>query len=260
MTETDDECRRPPHGEFLGLPICLLTPAQSVELIIRRSGEAYGYVVTPNAYHVVSVRERPELLLPVYRESFMSLCDSQIIRGLAALEGKHFPHVTGSDLVTALLAQLNAAALDIERKRLLVVGPDTAAERALRARYPQLDVEVMPAPAGLARDPELRLQTAQACIARPWDILLLCVGCPAQELIASLIGKLGRRAGVALCVGAAIDFIVGRRARAPKLLQRLGLEWAHRLALEPGRLWRRYLVESPKIFAIFLATRLARRP
>jgi exopolysaccharide biosynthesis WecB/TagA/CpsF family protein len=251
--------RRPPHDEFLGLPFCLLTAAQSVDLIVRRSAQPYGYVVTPNAYHVVSVREHPDLL-PVYRDAFMSLCDSQIIRGLAATERKYLPHVTGSDLVAALLASQNAPVPASERKRLLVVGPDRSAERALRARYPQLDVEVLPAPSGLAQSPELRLQVAQACTGRTWDILLLCVGCPAQELIASHIGKLGRRSGIALCVGAAVDFVIGRRARAPKLLQRLGLEWAYRLLSEPARLWRRYLVESPKIFGIFLAARLARRP
>jgi exopolysaccharide biosynthesis WecB/TagA/CpsF family protein len=208
---------------------------------------------------VVSVSEQPELL-PVYRDAFMSLCDSQIIRGLAATEHKYLPRVTGSDLVATLLANQNSRAPGSERKRLLVVGPDLAVERALRARFPGLDVEVLPAPSGLAQSAELRLQVAQACVNRPWDILLLCVGCPAQELIASQIGKLGRRSGVALCVGAAVDFVIGRRARAPKLLQQLGLEWAYRLLSEPGRLWRRYLVESPKIFGVFLAARLARRP
>jgi exopolysaccharide biosynthesis WecB/TagA/CpsF family protein len=86
------------------------------------------------------------------------------------------------------------------------------------------------------------------------------VGCPAQELIAGEIGRLGRTRGIALCVGASIDFVIGRRPRAPKWLQRCGLEWAYRLVSEPRRLWRRYLVESPRIFGIFLAARFARRP
>lgn len=260
MPQKISKDRRPPHVEFLGLPFCLLSPAQSVDLIVQRCDETYGYVVTPNAHHVVNVREQPDLLLPIYRDALMSLCDSQIIRGLAILERKHLPHVTGSDLVAALLSVQSARAVEFKRRRLLVVGPDVAAERALQARYPGLNVEVLPAPAGLAQSAELRKQVARSCLERPWDILLLCVGCPAQELIAHLIGQLGRRSGIALCVGASIDFVVGRRARAPKLLQRIGLEWAFRLASEPRRLWRRYLVKSPRIFSIFLATRFARRP
>lgn len=259
MTQSDRHCLQPPHDTFLGVPFCLLTSPQAIELIIWRSVQAYAYVVTPNAYHVVTVREQPELLLPIYRNAFMSLCDSQIIRALATLERKHLPHVTGSDLVAALLADQNARAAGLERKRLLVVGPDTSAANALRANYPNLNIDVLPAPPGLADNAQLRLEVARACIGRPWDILLLCVGCPAQELIASLIGELGRRSGVALCVGAAIDFVIGRRSRAPRFLQRVGLEWAYRLLSEPRRLWRRYLVECPKIFGIFLATRLARR-
>ena len=99
---------------------------------------------------------------------------------------------------------------------------------------------------------------ARACANRSWDILLLCVGCPAQELIAQELAAFGCKSGIALCVGASIDFLTGKCVRAPLWLQRLGLEWAYRLGREPLRLWRRYLVESPKIFRIFMAERALR--
>jgi exopolysaccharide biosynthesis WecB/TagA/CpsF family protein len=69
------------------------------------------------------------------------------------------------------------------------------------------------------------------------------------------IGELGCTTGIALCVGAAIDFLTGARVRSPAWVQRLGLKWAYRLPQKPGRLWRRYLIDSPKIFRIFIATR-----
>jgi N-acetylglucosaminyldiphosphoundecaprenol N-acetyl-beta-D-mannosaminyltransferase len=96
-------------------------------------------------------------------------------------------------------------------------------------------------------------------MSRRWDIALLCVGCPAQELIAQQLAELGCRSGIALCVGASIDFLTGTRPRAPLWLQRFSLEWAYRLAQEPSRLWRRYLIESPKILHIFIAMRMQRR-
>ena len=243
-----------PHIEFLGLPFCILTQAEVIRAIAADCGAPYRYVVTPNSYHIVSAHKEPERLLPIYRAAWLSLCDSRIVRALALLDHRTLPLVTGSDLVAALLVYLNA---DTPR-RILVVGPPRGVEVALRATYPNLALEVMPAPHALAHNAELRLAVARACAARGWDIVLLCVGCPAQEMIAQALGEIGCKSGVALCVGASIDFLTGERTRAPLWVQKLSLEWAYRLAQEPGRLWRRYLVESPRILRIFFATRQPR--
>jgi N-acetylglucosaminyldiphosphoundecaprenol N-acetyl-beta-D-mannosaminyltransferase len=253
---TEDE-HHPRHVEFLGLRFCLLSRQQAVRLIIERCGAPYRYVVTPNAYDVVMAHDIAGMMA-VYRGAWLSLCDSRILRALARLERHALPLAPGSDLVPALLAELNAGDPAQPSRRLLVVGPPRAVETALRAAYPNLAFDVMPAPAGLTRDAKARLAVAHACNDRSWDILLLCVGGPAQQLIARQIAELGRTYGIALCVGAAIDFVTGARARAPLWMQRLSMEWAYRLVREPGRLWRRYLVESPKIFRIFLATRAIR--
>ena len=138
-------------------------------------------------------------------------------------------------------------------KRVLIVGPSHHAALTLRARFPRLDFEVLPAPPGLSQSAQARLAVARACLNRRWDIALLCVGFPAQALIARQVGELGRQSGIALCVGASIDFLTGAQRRAPYWLQRLGLEWAYRLASEPRRLWRRYLIEAPKIETTDLA-------
>ena len=249
-----------PHDEFLGLRFSRLSLADAVRAIVARCDQPFAYVVTPNAPHIVMVHRQPQLLSAVYRGAWLSLCDSQIVRRLAALQGLALPLVTGSDLVAALLAEQDAPAPPGGRKRLLIVGPDASTERALRARYPQLHATVLGAPMGLAQNAALRQDIAQDCMRRDWDILLLCVGCPAQELIASDIARRGGHAGVALCVGASIDFLTGRSSRAPRLLQALGLEWAFRLVREPRRLWRRYLVDAPGVLRIFLAGLLARRP
>jgi N-acetylglucosaminyldiphosphoundecaprenol N-acetyl-beta-D-mannosaminyltransferase len=86
--------------------------------------------------------------------------------------------------------------------------------------------------------------------------VLVGLGAPKQEL---WIHR--RRAAlspaVAVGVGAAIDFLAGHVRRAPPFVARAGLEWAWRLAAEPRRLWRRYLVRDPR-FALVLARELAR--
>jgi exopolysaccharide biosynthesis WecB/TagA/CpsF family protein len=262
-TPADVDPLRPPHADFLGMPFCLLSSAQALDLIVSRRGAPYRYVVTPNAYHVVTAHDQPGRLLPIYRDAWLSLCDSRIVRALARLENRALPLVTGSDLVAALLSTLNGLELSSKSAssrppRLLIVGPQRTIGRALHDAYPDLRFSILTAPAGLGKYPQLRHAIARACLDLEWDILLLCVGCPAQELIARQLGRLGRSNGVALCVGASIDFLTGPRSRAPRWIQRLHLEWAYRLMQEPRRLWRRYLVESPKIIRIFVTTRGAR--
>ena len=69
------------------------------------------------------------------------------------------------------------------------------------------------------------------------------MGVPRQE---EFIMEFGEQTGVNLAVpvGGSFDVIAGIRKRAPKWLQRIGMEWFFRLAQEPGRLWRRYLVTN----------------
>lgn len=249
---------RPPHVEFLGLPFALLSQADVIRHTVESLDAPYRYVVTPNAYHVVAAHDDPVRLLPIYRNAWLSLCDSRIVQRLARLERHGLPLVTGSDLVPALLSALCAGGRSRPPRRILIVGPPRDTVTTLQAAYPDLAFEALPAPSGLAQRADLRLAIARACLQRDWDVALLCVGCPAQELIAHQLGELGCGKGVALCVGAAIEFLTGARTRAPRWLQNLSLEWAFRLAQEPARLWRRYLVESPKIVRIFMTARLSR--
>jgi N-acetylglucosaminyldiphosphoundecaprenol N-acetyl-beta-D-mannosaminyltransferase len=80
------------------------------------------------------------------------------------------------------------------------------------------------------------LQTVADC--QP-DLVLIGLGAPKQEL---WIGRHADQlqAKAALCIGATIDFIAGEKSRAPRIMQKLGLEWIHRVATEPKRLAKRY--------------------
>jgi exopolysaccharide biosynthesis WecB/TagA/CpsF family protein len=249
---------QPPHSEFLGLRFFLGSQADALRLIIRHSGSPYRYVVTPNAYDIVVAHEAAGRSMPIYRGAWLSVCDSRIVRALARLDGRTLPLITGSDLVAELFATLNDHDRRRAPKRVLIVGPPRRTEAALRAAYPNVDLEVLPAPAGLSQNAEPRLAVVRACLNRRWDIALLCLSYPAQGLIARQLAELGRKSGVALCVGASIDYLTGVQKRAPPRLRRLGLEWAYRLATQPRRLWRRYLVESPKVAGIFLNAKLER--
>jgi exopolysaccharide biosynthesis WecB/TagA/CpsF family protein len=240
-----------PTTPYLGLDFAHTSP-QAMVRRLRQPWPRFGYVVTPNASHMVKLRRNAQLQA-IYRRADAVLCDSQILRALAYTAGRDLPLVTGSDLVADLMTAENAdPARDI-----LIVGGHARDMAALRARYPRARLRHLDAPHGLARDPRLRRMLVERLLHDPFDIVLLCVGCPAQELLAEELAERRDRSGVALCVGASIEFLIGKQTRAPHWMRRHGLEWAWRLASDPKRLWHRYLVESPQVVALHLRWRLS---
>jgi N-acetylglucosaminyldiphosphoundecaprenol N-acetyl-beta-D-mannosaminyltransferase len=93
--------------------------------------------------------------------------------------------------------------------------------------------------------------------ANPARFVFLAVGSPRQEYLAAAIGARGGATGTGLCVGASLEFLAGARIRAPRFISRMGLEWLFRLATNPRRLFRRYLINSPVVIALLLRQRLA---
>ncbi len=81
------------------------------------------------------------------------------------------------------------------------------------------------------------------------SLIVLGMGMPRQEEVAQVLRANLSRPCLIVCGGAILDFLGGRTARAPRLLRRLGLEWAWRLAYEPRRLFRRYVLGNPLFIA-----------
>jgi N-acetylglucosaminyldiphosphoundecaprenol N-acetyl-beta-D-mannosaminyltransferase len=90
------------------------------------------------------------------------------------------------------------------------------------------------------------------------ELLFVAMGSPVQEIfIASNLIATGAR--FALGVGGAFDHLSGLSRRAPKWMQRAGLEWLYRLLSEPRRLWRRYLIGN-LLFTCLVAKQFVSRP
>lgn len=86
-------------------------------------------------------------------------------------------------------------------------------------------------------------------------IVMIGLGCPRQEVFAYELRE--ALSMPALAVGAAFNFHAGELARAPEFMQRNGLEWLFRLAHEPKRLWRRYVLLNP-LYLTYLALQKTR--
>jgi len=112
---------------------------------------------------------------------------------------------------------------------------------------------------GLRKNLKAVQQCADFVAQNPARFTFICVGSPQQEMIAKACLRRGDCEGVGLCVGASLDFLAGKVARAPKWMQNLRIEWLHRLLCEPGRMWKRYLVDGPKIIFLWLEWRKAQK-
>lgn len=236
-----------PVRRFLGLDFALLDLAGAVaSLAARPPGAAFGYVVTPNADHLVRLARRPDLA-PLYAGAALRLLDSRVVARLAGPLGLAPPPVvTGSDLTAALLASGAIA----PGEALTVLGAPAAAVAALRRRFGLTAVAHHDPPMGFDANPAAFEAALAFLEAHPARFTLLCVGSPRQEAVAARLAQRGRARGVGLCVGASLLFLAGLERRAPTLVQRTGLEWAWRLAGDPRRLARRYLVDDPAVLRL----------
>jgi exopolysaccharide biosynthesis WecB/TagA/CpsF family protein len=91
------------------------------------------------------------------------------------------------------------------------------------------------------------------------ELVILAMGVPKQERVAALIAEASAGPVTIVSGGAIADFLAGRFARAPLWMRRSGLEWAFRLACEPGRLWRRYVTGGVAFAVRLLRMRVAAR-
>ncbi|SMD20160.1 WecB/TagA/CpsF family glycosyltransferase [Rhizobium sp. RU36D] len=243
-----------PVVEFMGLTFSSLPRNRVIGFLLEAIHDRpYRYLVTPNVDHVVNYVSG-KIPLEVYDQASVKLCDSRVLRLLAKLKGRHLVLYPGSDLVKDLVSS------DLtDTMRIAIVGPTIEQFDELRLRYPRKDFSLVPAPFGLvAGSPAWKTLVDQASVAE-WDILLVCLSFPKQEILCHDIGTGGRRHGLALCVGASVDFLTGAQRRAPYLVQLFALEWLYRLIMNPRRLWRRYLLTGPQIFVYFLKHELQRR-
>ncbi|MBY0568465.1 MAG: WecB/TagA/CpsF family glycosyltransferase [Hyphomonadaceae bacterium] len=236
---------------FLGLEFSGLDLDQAVDAVTARASIdcAFAYVVTPNVDHVVGLSSEPARR-PLYESAWMTLNDSNILKRLGKRAGLSLPVATGADLAERLFDGV----ID-RREPVTIIGGDKAMIEELKRRYALTDVRWHRAPMGLKQKPEAIVKAAAFAAAQPSRFTFICVGAPQQELIAYAIAQRGDAMGVGLCVGAALEFLSGRTQRAPVWMRKAGLEWFYRLASEPGRLWKRYLVTGPKVFSLFAAWR-----
>ena len=224
--------------------------AHVLEELEERRG---GRIITPNVDILHRTRTNAEARHHVGSATVV-VADGAPLIWASRIAGKPLPaRVPGSDLIWSLSAALG----DKGRSVYLLGGEPGTAEIAasvLADRFPTLVVSGFDSPAfGFDTDPEaLELVCRRATEAKP-DLVFVGLGFPKQERLIQQLQTTLPHAWFMGC-GAAIGFVAGVRQRAPGWMQRTGLEWLHRLILEPRRLMRRYLLHDLPFAVRLLAT------
>jgi N-acetylglucosaminyldiphosphoundecaprenol N-acetyl-beta-D-mannosaminyltransferase len=241
--------------EFLGVEFaCLPTQALIERLVMVASRkDGFRYIATPNVDHIVGLTNDPARK-SLYKDAWANVCDSRILEVLAKASGLALPVTAGSDLTARLFEEV----ID-PNETVVIVGGQDSVITALNERFGLKDVRWHEPPMGLRSNPQAIAQAADFVAHNPSRFVFLCVGAPQQEMLAQAIKAGGKATGLGLCVGASLDFLAGKVERAPVWMQNARLEWLHRLMSEPQRMWKRYLVEGPKIFGIWRSWEAARK-
>ena len=235
-----------PRREFLGVGFTDIGMAQALDWLRGRdSFSDFAFVVTPNVDHVLNLKSNG-LLRAIYEAADLCLCDSRVLALLAGRAGVRLHVTPGSELVSLLLGSIEPG------RALCVIGSSEGIARRLSELLPGIQIHCHVPPMGLRQDPVAQAEAVAFARAHPADYILLAVGSPQQEMLADLLARDGRIRGTALCIGAGIQFFTGEARRAPLWMQRLSLEWAHRLLQDPRRLAHRYLVKGPAILPLYL--------
>lgn len=242
--------------DILGIKVDRISMAATVAAVDQFIAERKPrIVITPNVDHLIKARTDQEFKR-IYEQADLSVPDGVPLLWAAKFLGWPLvERVNGTDLFEALCAR---AAERGHRVFFLGAAPGVAAAAAkkLESRHAGLKVVGTYSPpfdffSSLVENQKILEMLRDA---RP-DILFVGLGAPKQEKwIHRHLHRL--EVPVSIGIGASFEYVAGATTRAPLWMQRAGLEWLYRVWENPGRYWKRYLVEDAVFFPLVFAQRL----
>lgn len=207
-----------------------------------------GFMVSLNTDIIVRIDLDSEFEI-AYNAADLALMDSQPLIKLCQNKGiKVKEKLSGSDLMPRV-CEFAAK----RGHRCFILGgkegvPDKACEN-LRVEYPGLLISGYSPEFGFEKDEKKVTEVINIVHEASPDIMFICLGTPKSEkLLYPRLQEFG--VPFTFSVGAAVDFAAGNVRRAPLWMQRAGLEWFYRFLQEPGRMFKRYFIDSWRILAI----------
>jgi N-acetylglucosaminyldiphosphoundecaprenol N-acetyl-beta-D-mannosaminyltransferase len=239
-----------------GIAFDALDEQQTIDYVVAELAVGHGgFLLTPNVDILRQLRNAE--LATIAAAADLVVADGMPVVWASRLAGHPLPaRVAGS----ALIFSLSHGAAAASRSIFLLGGIDGVAARAaatLESEGAIVAGHHFP-PFGFEKLPSAVEEIVEALRAAAPDIVFVGLGFPKQERLILHLRELFPAVWFVGC-GASITFAAREINRAPGLMQRLGLEWVHRLVKEPRRLARRYLVEDlPYTVALLIRSRRSR--
>ena len=216
-----------------------------------------GVVFTPNVDHLVKL-QKDRKFSRVYQKADYRVCDSQLIMYASRFLGQPIEEkVSGSDLFPAFYQRYGS---DENVKIFLLGGLEGVAEKArqnINAKVGRnMVVDTYSPPFGFENDPQECQKIIDIVNNSGASVLAVGVGAPKQEKWICKHRSRLTSIRTFMAIGATIDFEAGNLQRSPAWMSSVGLEWLYRLIKEPGRLWKRYLVEDVAFFVLIVRQKL----
>lgn len=229
------------HKKLLGIELPTASEKDILEKIIK-------YTRDPKENFVI-MSLNPEILVettknPLFRK-VVAEAQVKIVDGAGVVLAARMrlipvgPRLTGVDMMDALIARASTESLSV----MLIGGQRNVAEKVAdcyHTKYPALNIVGFQGIENIHQPTDTEIKNIFAIVAdRKPHIIFFAFGSPMQELF---VDKHAKRLSGIVCagVGGSFDFLAGIKPRAPRLIRRIGLEWAYRLVQEPWR-WRRQL-------------------
>ena len=236
-------------GKVIGIPVTVGNIASVAQEALQGAKKRVGGYVCVGNVHMVTTATRDERLHQIMEEADIVTADGLPLVWVLRQKGYRFAErVTGTDLTLELCRIAEKDNMSVY----FYGGSIETIERLkiyISQSFPSLN-SFFESPPILPQNPEVDMDVVSRIKESGARIVLVGLGCPKQEywmaaytshLPAKLIG-----------VGAVFDFLAGTCPRAPVWMQKLGLEWFHRLATQPGRTWKRYAITNPVFVGLVL--------
>ncbi len=248
-----------PQVKLLGLEFAALSERQIIDHIIREAGEGRGGWLCTVNLDILRQWWRSGELRDLVSDADLVVADGMPLIWASVLQGQPLPErVAGSSMTVSL----TAAAARTGASVFLLGGNPGAADMAaanLRQSSPDLQVAgTLCPPFGFERDRRAVERITREVVSAEPDIVYVGLGFPKQELLIVELREYLPNAWFIPC-GISFSFLAGEIRRAPRTVQRLGLEWLHRLVQEPRRLGKRYLMHDTPFLITLLSETLRAR-
>jgi exopolysaccharide biosynthesis WecB/TagA/CpsF family protein len=229
----------------------------SITELFEKLDSEGGVVFTPNVDHLVKLQYDRDFY-EAYKHSTYRVCDSQILMYASKFLGTPLQEkISGSDLFPAFYTYHR----DNEDIKIFLLGAaEGVASKAQETINKKMNREIVIE----AYSPSYGFEKNEKECEKIFDlinksgatVLAIGVGSPKQENWLAKYKNRMPNIKVFLAIGATIDFEAGVKARAPKWMSEVGIEWGYRLLSEPKRLWKRYLVDGMPFFRLIVEQKL----